>query len=55
MPPEPDLNPGDEVAPGTDQSGEAPCPTCSGSGRKDDAPCPDCAGSGRVTVLIGDA
>jgi DnaJ-class molecular chaperone len=56
MTPEPDLNPGDEVAPGTEQSGEAVCPTCSGSGRlDDDAPCPDCGGTGKVVALVGDA
>jgi DnaJ-class molecular chaperone len=47
--------PGDEVPPGTPQSGEAMCRKCGGSGRIDGAPCRDCAGTGRVTVLIGDA
>lgn len=55
MTPEPDLNPGDEVAPGTEQSGEAVCPTCNGSGRTEGEPCPACGGSGHVTVLVGDA
>ena len=55
MPEPPDLNPGDEVTPGTDQSGEHVCPRCSGTGRLVEAPCPDCGGSGKVIVLIGDA
>jgi DnaJ-class molecular chaperone len=47
--------PGDEVAPGTAQSGENSCRRCSGSGRLDREACPECSGTGRVTVLIGDA
>jgi DnaJ-class molecular chaperone len=47
--------PGDEVKPGTPQSGETLCPRCQGSGRRDGAPCPECRGSGKVTVLVGDA
>lgn len=51
--------PGDEVAPGTPQSGEGLCPKCSGKGATkgatDGAPCPECGGTGRVTVLVGDA
>jgi DnaJ-class molecular chaperone len=48
-------NPGDEDAPGTEQTGENTCPTCNGSGRLNQQPCPDCGGSGRVTVIVGDA
>jgi DnaJ-class molecular chaperone len=55
MAPEPDLNPGDEVAPGTPQSGDDVCPTCHGAGKLAEAPCPDCGGTGHVTVLVGDA
>ncbi|WP_165842899.1 hypothetical protein [Phenylobacterium deserti] len=55
MSPEPDLHPGDQVPPGTPQSGENLCPRCGGSGRLQGAPCPDCDGSGRVVELIGDA
>ncbi len=47
--------PGDEVAPGTSQSGEVTCPVCKGTGRADDGPCPSCEGKGRVTQLVGDA
>ncbi len=48
-------NPGDEDAPGTKQTGENICPTCSGSGRVGETSCPDCGGSGRITVIVGDA
>lgn len=47
--------PGDEVAPGTPQSGDAPCRTCGGRGQTGGKACPDCGGTGRVTVLVGDA
>ncbi len=47
--------PGDEVKPGTGQSGENVCPTCSGKGQVDNKPCPDCGGTGTVTTLVGDA
>jgi DnaJ-class molecular chaperone len=47
--------PGDEVPPGTPQSGEAICPRCHGSGRVADEACPDCGGSGMIVVLVGDA
>ena len=46
---------GDEVAPGTAQSGENVCRRCKGTGRIEDEPCPDCGGSGKVVVLVGDA
>jgi DnaJ-class molecular chaperone len=50
------LNPGDEVAPGTPQSGEAVCPECKGTGRIPGAgDCSNCGGSGKVTQLVGDA
>ena len=52
---QPDMNPGDEVAPGTEQSGENVCPRCAGTGRVDDQPCAFCGGSGRVIELVGDA
>lgn len=48
-------NLGDEDAPGSKQTGENICPTCSGSGRIGEKPCPDCDGSGRVTTIVGDA
>lgn len=52
--PEPDLNPGDEAAPGTPGAGEDICPACSGSGKKaDGAPCPMCGGTGRIMEGIG--
>jgi DnaJ-class molecular chaperone len=48
-------NPGDEDAPGTKQTAENTCPTCSGSGRVSEKPCPDCGGSGLITAIVGDA
>lgn len=48
-------NPGDEDAPGTQQTGEDICPTCNGSGRSNGNACPSCKGSGRITVIVGDA
>lgn len=48
--------PGDEVRPGTPQSGENICRRCSGKGRQSDGKtCSECGGSGRITTLIGDA
>jgi DnaJ-class molecular chaperone len=56
MPEQPDLNPGDQVKPGTPQSGENVCPACNGTGRQDsEAACPNCGGSGKVIELVGDA
>ncbi len=56
MPEQPDLNPGDEVKPGTPQSGEHVCPTCFGSGRAESGgECPACGGSGKIIALVGDA
>ncbi len=52
---EQEKKPGDEVKPGTNQSGENLCPTCAGEGKVDNKPCPNCAGTGTVTTLIGDA
>lgn len=48
-------NPGDEVPPETEQSGQVPCKMCRGTGVRDGKPCPDCGGTGEVTVLVGDA
>lgn len=52
---QPDEKPGDEVKPGTDQSGENICRTCAGSGQVNGRDCPDCRGTGTVTALVGDA
>lgn len=50
------MNPGDEVAPGTADSGEAICPECQGTGKTDGAQaCESCGGTGKITQLIGDA
>lgn len=55
MPEQPDVDPADEVNPGTAQSGEHVCPRCQGVGRVDGAPCEACGGSGKITALVGDA
>lgn len=47
--------PGDEVPPGTQQSGSNICRACGGSGSVNDERCPDCQGTGQVTTLVGDA
>jgi DnaJ-class molecular chaperone len=49
------VNPGDEVRPGTVQSGETVCPACGGSGRLGEDKCPSCAGTGIIVALVGDA
>jgi DnaJ-class molecular chaperone len=48
-------NPGDEDVPGTTQTGDDICPTCSGTGQLEHEDCPNCGGSGRITVIVGDA
>jgi hypothetical protein len=51
----PQLNPGDEAAPGTPGTGEVLCPQCGGSGRIRGASCTNCGGSGRVAKAVGGA
>jgi hypothetical protein len=52
--PTPDLNPGDEAAPGTPGSGEDTCPNCHGTGKlANGSPCPECGGTGKITEGIG--
>lgn len=51
----PELNPGDEAAPGTPGTGESPCPACHGSGRRAGKACPECGGSGLIVEGIGGA
>jgi hypothetical protein len=51
----PQLNPGDEAAPGTPGTAEALCRQCGGSGRVRNGACPNCGGSGRVVKAIGGA
>jgi RecJ-like exonuclease len=49
-------NPGDEVPPGSPDSGEAICPTCAGTGlNQGGRACGNCGGTGKITQLIGDA
>ncbi len=52
---EQDKKPGDEVRPGTAQSGESLCPACSGKGEVKGKTCSECGGAGTVTTLVGDA
>jgi RecJ-like exonuclease len=47
--------PGDQAAPGTQQSAENICPKCGGSGRVDEKPCGNCGGTGKVIEFVGDA
>lgn len=55
VPPESDLNPGDEAPPGTPGTGESVCPLCDGSGRRGGEPCANCGGTGVVIEGIGGA
>ena len=51
-----DMNPGDEVPPGSPDSGETICPQCNGTGKlpgKGD--CPNCGGTGKIIQGIGGA
>lgn len=38
-----------------EQTGEALCPRCSGSGKVDGQTCPRCGGSGTIVAIVGDA
>ena len=49
----PQVNPGDDAAPGTPGTGENVCPRCAGSGRASGAPCPECGGTGKVVEGLG--
>lgn len=49
------MNPGDEVAPGTPGSGEDVCPECHGSGKLTSGPCKNCGGTGKIIRAIGGA
>ena len=51
----PELNPGDQAAPGTPGTGEDVCPNCSGSGNIEGADCENCGGTGRIIAVIGGA
>lgn len=54
IPPDRDLNPGDEAAPGTPGSGENVCSHCKGRGvMEDGGQCPMCGGTGIVIEGIG--
>jgi hypothetical protein len=54
---DPELNPGDDAAPGTPGSGEDVCPVCQGSGELETGdgvqPCPNCGGTGVIVEGIG--
>lgn len=50
----PDMNPGDEAAPGTPGAAEDLCQACEGKGKlANGQPCPECGGTGRVMRGIG--
>ena len=50
---DPQMNPGDEAAPGTEGTGEDVCPDCHGTGKLNAQPCPACGGTGKVIRAIG--
>lgn len=51
-----DMNPGDEVPPGSPDSGENICPECHGSGTlADKGECSNCGGTGKIIQGIGGA
>ena len=51
-----DMNPGDEVPPGSPDSGENICPQCHGSGKlQGKGDCPNCGGTGKIIQGIGGA
>ena len=53
-PTNPDLRPGDEADPATDNAAEAPCPQCGGSGEQEGGgACPVCSGTGVVIQGVG--
>ncbi|MEO5374227.1 MAG: hypothetical protein H7840_08095 [Alphaproteobacteria bacterium] len=47
-----DMNPGDEVPPGTPYSGNNLCHRCSGEGEKEEKPCIYCGGTGLVITIV---
>lgn len=50
QPIEPEMNPNDQVPPGTSGGCENICPQCHGSGIRDDGkPCEHCRGTGKVS------
>lgn len=49
------LNPGDEAAPGTPGTGEAPCPYCDGAGQIHGTRCRHCGGTGKIIKAVGGA
>lgn len=51
----PEMNPGDEAAPGAPGTDEDICPTCHGNGRVEAKECETYGGSGKVTRAIGGA
>lgn len=50
-----DMNPGDEVPPGSPDSGENICPECHGSGKAGEGDCENCGGTGKIIQGIGGA
>ena len=47
--------PGDQVPPGTKDSGEDLCRKCAGSGKIEGVECPECLGTGKVTTQVAGA
>ena len=51
--PRQDMEPGDEVPPETDSSGENACSECGGSGQLDGRTCEKCGGTGVIEEAVG--
>lgn len=49
---DPNMNPGDQAAPGTPGTGENVCPACGGSGQADGQQCDNCGGTGKIVEGI---
>jgi DnaJ-class molecular chaperone len=50
---DPNINPGDQAAPGSPDSGENVCPACGGTGELNGDDCSNCGGTGRVIETVG--
>ncbi|MGE5505392.1 MAG: hypothetical protein ACM31L_13295 [Actinomycetota bacterium] len=53
--PRPELDPGDEAAPGAPGTGEDLCRVCHGTGKVGAKPCDACGGTGIIVEGIGGA
>jgi RecJ-like exonuclease len=51
----PDMAPGDQAPPGSENAGENLCPKCSGKGTVNGQSCEHCQGTGKVIEGVGGA